>query len=272
MWDKIRNELSSPSFWVSVITAGFIINILAAYAKEGIDSVFPPRFAKWKERRSESRRQRIYALSRSNQLQRLRSLETLLAAVACVAFTITSCTTFLGGAILGFQPLILLALSIVSTSFLAHALFAASTGRRELREGYELRLLSTRIDLLPTYPKKLDALEAAAKTLVALDPQQQHPTEALLAFMDSAIDLQKDTVKSAWALSPDLQIRIQELDLLLLASMHILVDHHRAARTMTGEASKARWLAWQQSAFSISSKITELVTVIKSDLQALVKN
>jgi hypothetical protein len=70
--DKIWNELANPAWWFSVVIAGLVINVLAAYAKSPIDSVLGRTTKRWATRTESlriAREARIERLSHSARLQ-----------------------------------------------------------------------------------------------------------------------------------------------------------------------------------------------------------
>jgi hypothetical protein len=52
--DKITNELTSPSWWFSVVIAGLLINMISAYLKEAFDS-WAAGLSVWARSKSEAR-------------------------------------------------------------------------------------------------------------------------------------------------------------------------------------------------------------------------
>ena len=54
-WNEVLTELSKPVWWVSVVIAGIVINLLSAYLKPPLDTVLSTTTSWWR-RRSEVRR------------------------------------------------------------------------------------------------------------------------------------------------------------------------------------------------------------------------
>jgi len=46
--DNIITEISKPVWWISVVIAGIVINLLAAYIKSSLDKLLPKTFSYWR--------------------------------------------------------------------------------------------------------------------------------------------------------------------------------------------------------------------------------
>ena len=56
--EKILDDISQPSWWVSVLIVGFVVNLLSAYAKPLIDKILSKYFSRYRQRVKERERSR----------------------------------------------------------------------------------------------------------------------------------------------------------------------------------------------------------------------
>lgn len=78
--EEIISELASPKWWVSVVVAGIVINLVAAYIKPSFDKVFSSFSSWWRNRtnsKNEEREKYIKKLSNDPHLQVMESLDEL---------------------------------------------------------------------------------------------------------------------------------------------------------------------------------------------------
>jgi hypothetical protein len=62
--DRILQELSDSAWWMSVVVAGIIVNLISAYARDSIDR-FRARFSKkWREKLRSDNELRMWRVSR----------------------------------------------------------------------------------------------------------------------------------------------------------------------------------------------------------------
>lgn len=92
--NEIITELSKPVWWVSVVVAGILINLLSSYLKTGVDSWTSKLIANWNQRSEKNKREwleliesikqsdahNFKAISTENRL-RLQSIHLLLLAI-----------------------------------------------------------------------------------------------------------------------------------------------------------------------------------------------
>lgn len=88
---SVIDDFSRPSWWVSVMIAGFIVNLLSAYAKPALDKVIA-RYSKTRRRRLEIKqkeRANLIMEMASNKIDFVESqLDVVLSMLLCVAYTL----------------------------------------------------------------------------------------------------------------------------------------------------------------------------------------
>lgn len=85
--DKIVEALSSPVWWLSVVVAGIVVNLVAAYGKPYIDKLLAVTSSRWRARSNaaKEKRERFIAQLRSDpnefQYQSVRELRFRIQAI-----------------------------------------------------------------------------------------------------------------------------------------------------------------------------------------------
>ncbi len=136
--DAIVKELSKPIWWISVVFAGIVINLLSAYIKSQIDKTFIGTLSWWREKSTERQKQwvlRIDAIISNKEIQademhreivqRLQSITLMLIAIILLIFSLNISDK--DTQLLPFASLILLGISALAFFESALALFEAST-------------------------------------------------------------------------------------------------------------------------------------------------
>ena len=92
--NEIARDLSSPTWWFTVVVAGFLVNVVAAYAKAPIDRL-ADQYARRRHESSAARRQRVdstvdYLLANPTELVdlKLESITRILTAIFAVVLAI----------------------------------------------------------------------------------------------------------------------------------------------------------------------------------------
>jgi hypothetical protein len=70
MMDRIWQDMQDPAWWVSVVVAGLVMNVLAAYVKEWLDGFiaqFSRSYRQEMERMSRERRERIATMATNRE-------------------------------------------------------------------------------------------------------------------------------------------------------------------------------------------------------------
>ncbi|MDR1995498.1 hypothetical protein [Azonexus sp.] len=148
--NEIIAELSRPAWWVSVVFAGVIINLLSAYLKSPLDKIVSKSFSLWRNK-SEARKAawhaRIEGIRQDDRFRdsavayeiRLRFQSVYLLLMGIVALALSSfmlgagleITKLFVGIIFGYSSLMFFG------SFLAY--INATNVANELKEGYSRR-------------------------------------------------------------------------------------------------------------------------------------
>ena len=99
--DDIVTELSKPIWWISVVLAGIVINLLSAYLKSQIDRTLIGSLSWWREKSTKRQEQwalRINAIISNNEIkademhgeivQRLQSVALMLQSIILLLLTL----------------------------------------------------------------------------------------------------------------------------------------------------------------------------------------